>query len=152
MGNHRIRPVARCVFQRNGRILVVEVYDTVKAERFYVPLGGRIEFGEYGQQTIRRELREELNAEVADLRLLGFVENVFTYEGRAGHEIVLIFDGRLVDESMYERERIECLEPEAEIGSFTAVWKALDDFGAGQPPLYPTGLLELLRARQTPSG
>jgi hypothetical protein len=27
---------------------------------------------------------------------------------------------------------------------FKVVWKRLDEFGAGKPPVYPDGLLELL--------
>jgi hypothetical protein len=29
---------------------------------------------------------------------------------------------------------------------FCAVWKRLDDFGDGRPPVYPDGLLELLKS------
>jgi hypothetical protein len=55
---------------------------------------------------------------------------------------VLVYDGRLADERLYQNESIKG----DELGqSFTAVWKRLDEFGPGKSILYPDGLLELLR-------
>ena len=138
---NRIRPIAICIFSNNGRILVAEGYDSVKQQTFYRPLGGSIEFGERGEETIRRELEEELDAEVDNLKYLGMAENIFTYQGERGHEIVLIYDGKFADKSFYEREMLEG----DEFGlPFQAVWKRLDEFGPGKAPLYPEQLLELL--------
>ncbi len=72
-----IRPIAICVLQHNGRILAAEGYDPKKQQTFYRPLGGAIEFGEYGVDTIARELMEELGAAVVELRYLGVAENIF---------------------------------------------------------------------------
>lgn len=105
-----IRPIAICVFQHDGRILAAEGYDPRKGQTFYRPLGGAIEFGEYSADTIARELTEELGAAVVDLRYLGTVENVFTYDGQTGHEIVMVYDGNLVDSSLYQRAVIEGVE------------------------------------------
>jgi len=63
----QIRPLAICIFRNNDRILVGEGYDPVKRETFYRPLGGGIEFGERAEETIRREVREEIGAEAASL-------------------------------------------------------------------------------------
>ena len=63
---NQIRSVSLCVFLNKNRILVFEGYDKVKDEIFYRPLGGGIEFGETAEETVRRELREEINAEVDD--------------------------------------------------------------------------------------
>src|ERR687887_1952825 len=100
----RIRPLAICVFSHNGCILVAEGYDSVKDEYFYRPLGGGIEFGEPSVETICRELREELNVEVdkKSLKYLGAVENLFTFNGTPGHEIILIYDGAFKEPSLYD--------------------------------------------------
>ena len=79
-----IRPIAICVFRHNGRILAAEGYDPLNQQKFYRPLGGAIEFGEHSAVTIGRELAEELGAAVVDLRFLGAIENVFTYDGQVG--------------------------------------------------------------------
>jgi len=141
----KLRPLAICVFRRDDRIIAAEGYDEVKHETFYRPLGGRIEFGEYSHQTIIRELREEIGAEVTNLRYLGTLENIFTYNGRPGHEIVLVYDGEFVDTSIYEREVVMGHEADEEYyGDMKVVWKSLDFFRRGEAPLYPTGLLEMM--------
>ena len=138
----KIRPIAICVFQKDDRILVAEGYDRVKQQRFYRPLGGTIEFGESSSHTIIRELQEEIGAKVINTRYLTTLENIFTYQGELGHEIVLIFSGEFADKSIYETPQLEGCEDNGE--AFIAVWKSLADFSDGQTPLYPTGLLELL--------
>jgi 8-oxo-dGTP pyrophosphatase MutT (NUDIX family) len=144
MKKRKIRPLAICVFRNNGRILVAEGYDPVKRQTFYRPLGGAIEFGEPSQQTVRRELMEEIGAEVGELKYLGALENIFVFNGEPGHEIVLVYDGVLTNSALYEQVVIE--GNEAEIGeSFHAMWKGLEEFGEGKSVLYPTGLLEMLR-------
>ena len=144
---NRIRPIAICVFLKNNRILVAEGYDPIKQQTFYRPLGGGIEFGETSTDTVRRELKEELNVEVGELRYLGTLENIFVFNGTPGHEIVMVYDGALVDSGLYEQAVIEGIE--AEINeSFHAIWKSLDEFGEGKSILYPTGLLELLDGKQ----
>src|SRR5215216_5710043 len=94
---NRIRPIAICVFRHHNCILVAEGYDPVKEEYFYRPLGGGIEFGENSAETIYREILEEINVEVdrESLQYLGALENIFNFNGAMGHEIVLIYDGRL---------------------------------------------------------
>ena len=146
MKKNRIRPLALCVFLNNNRILVAEGYDPIKQQTFYRPLGGGIEFGETSADTVRRELKEELNVEVGELSYLGTLENIFVFNGTPGHEIVMVYDGALVDSGLYEQAVIVGIE--AEINeSFNAMWKSLDEFGEGKSILYPTGLLELLAGK-----
>jgi 8-oxo-dGTP pyrophosphatase MutT (NUDIX family) len=139
MPEGRIRPITLCVCRDGNRILVAEFRDHKKKQTFYRPLGGAIEFGERSEQAVRREFIEEIGAELTDLRYLGMLENIFTYEGLVGHEIVLLYDGRLVDPAMYEKESFQGNDPLP----FRAVWKTLDEFSS-QTPIYPTGLIELL--------
>jgi len=137
-----VRPIAICAFVHRDRILVFEGYDPVKDEVFYRPLGGTIEFGEYGHQTVVREFQEELGAEVVNVHYLGALENIFMHAAQPGHEIVLVYGGDFVDHSFYEREMLDGQEDDG--SSFKAMWKPLDVFRRGETPLYPTGLLELL--------
>lgn len=141
---HQIRPLAICIFRKDNSILVAEGYDPVKNETFYRPLGGGIEFGERAEDTIARELLEEISAEIApgSLKYLGAVENIFTFNGIPGHEIVMIYDGTLQDPAAYQQEMIAGTEAHGE--AFRALWKTLDEFGPGGAILYPDGLLDLL--------
>ena len=141
---NRVRPLAICVFRHRDCILVSESYDPVKRELFYRPLGGGIEFGERSSETVCRELREEIGVEVdvESLRYLGAVENIFNFNGRPGHEIVMIYDGALKEQELYDRAEI--LGKEADGEDIRAIWKNIREFGEGKAILYPTGLLEML--------
>lgn len=140
---NQIRTIAICVFRQNDRILVAHGYDPVKKETFYRPLGGGIEFGEYSEQTIHRELLEEIGADVCELKYLGTLENVYVFNGTPGHEIVMVYDGTLKNSGLYEQTLILGKEMDIE-DSFQASWKHIDEFGNGKLILYPTGLLKLL--------
>ena len=140
----QIRPIAISVFQNSNRILVFEGHDPVKGETFYRPLGGGIEFGESSETTVRRELKEEINVEVGDLRFLGVLENIFMFNGNSYHEIVMVFDGSLIDSGLYAQAEIHGKEANGD--DIRALWKSLDEFASGHSILYPDGLLNLLRA------
>lgn len=66
-----------------------------EGEDFWTFPGGRAEFGETAEQTLKREMREEIGVEVEVVRLLWFVENFFSYAGQHYHEIALYFLMRL---------------------------------------------------------
>ncbi len=143
MKPNSIRSLAICVFRHADRILAVEFSEPVTGQRFYRPVGGSIEFGETSAEAIRRETREELGADLADLRLLGTLENIFTYNRQQGHEIVMVYDGVFADRSLYDQPYLDGAEDNGE--PFRAVWLPLAACRRpGAPPVYPTGLLELL--------
>ena len=142
MREEKIRPIAICICRDGDRILVTEFCE--KGRLYYRPLGGTIEFGERGEEAVRREFREEITVDLLQVRYVGMLENIYVNEGQRGHEIVLVYDGRLSDTDVYKKEIIQG----DELGSpFKAVWKRLDEFGPGKPPVYPDGLLELLNRR-----
>ena len=140
-----IRALAICVFAYAGKILVSVAHDPIKNLTFGRPLGGGIEFGETGEETIHRELIEEIGAQVSGLRYLGTLESIFTYLGTPGHELVRVYDGELVDRALYEREFIMGMETDGQ--PFRAEWRTLDSFGP-ELPLFPVGLMELLRNKE----
>ena len=140
---NQIRPLSICVFRNKDRILVFEGYDPIKKQSFYRPLGGGIEFGEYGEEAVRREIMEELHTEIEDLSYLGMLENVFVFNGTPSHEIVMVYDGALINSGLYDRAVIAVIEANGE--EVRAMWKNLDEFGVGKSILYPVGLLEMLR-------
>ncbi|MCY4144948.1 MAG: NUDIX hydrolase [Chloroflexi bacterium] len=142
----RIRPLALGIFRRGDRILLARGYDRSSGETFYRPIGGKIEFGEPGGQAVAREVMEELGAEVTNIAYLGALESIFVYEGRPGHEIVLIFTGCLADESLNRDDAI-LIGKDGDEALYEASWQRLDAFRSeASPPLYPTGLLQLIDA------
>lgn len=142
------RVVALCVFRDRDRILAFHVSDS--DEGGWRPLGGSVEWGETAEETIVREIREELGVELREPHLLTTMENIFRYQGELGHEIVFVFDGRLPDRALYEVDSLPYTEADltSHDGSFEgrAYWKSLGEFeAAGGPPLYPDGLLDFLK-------
>ncbi len=138
-----IRPLALGVIRRGGALLVFEGHDGVKDETFYRPLGGGIEFGETGAEALRREFREELDADVEVGARIEVLENVFVSEGRTGHEIVFLYDAAFADPSFYAKEEMKILDDDS-----TARWVDVADFRDGSKILYPKGLTELLSPEQ----
>jgi 8-oxo-dGTP pyrophosphatase MutT (NUDIX family) len=145
MSSEYIRPLAICVFRHRGRILVNEAHDPVKSETFCRPLGGGIEFGETSAQAVVREVREEIAAEITNLQLIGTLENIFTYLGAPGHEIVQVYDAEFIDRSLYEKASIAGAESDGQ--PFQAIWRKLEEFSKDLP-LYPEGLCQLLQSVQ----
>jgi ADP-ribose pyrophosphatase YjhB (NUDIX family) len=139
-----IRPIVICIFRHKDRLFVTEGYDSFKKETFFRPLGGAIEFGERSRASIIREIREEMDAEIKDLSYIGMIENIFTYDGEPGHEIVLVYEASFVDSRLYELESVKCKDNG---GWLMAQWKPMADFRVGSAILYPDGLLDFLDKR-----
>lgn len=143
----RIRPLAVCLCREGDRVLVELGRERATRRQFYRAIGGRIEFGERAVDAARREWLEEIGVEPRNLRLLGVVESLFTFEGLPGHEIAFVFDGRL-------RRKFAADEPRKVIDheghGHIVVWVSLDDLAYGGIPLYPSGALELVRGVESP--
>lgn len=150
MKSAKIKPLAICVILDQDKILVQEGYDYIKKEKFYRPLGGKIKFGELGSQTVTRELREEIHAEIEDIQYLGVIESIFTYNGMDCHEIVLIYAANLINPEEMKEPII--LGRETDGDPIKAVWLPLSEYLAYEsdsickhtPPIYPEGLLEMV--------
>ena len=82
---------------------------------FYRLLGGGIEFGETSAETIKREFMEELGVEVEVQERLDVEENIFTFNGNQGHEIVFLYNAKFKDESLYAKTDFEFIEEGATI-------------------------------------
>jgi ADP-ribose pyrophosphatase YjhB (NUDIX family) len=135
---------AVAVIRHEGRVLVERGYDRVAGSRFYRAIGGHVDFGERAADAVAREWREEYGLEVRELRLLGVVENRFTYEGRPGHEVVFAFEAWVTDPDVYARDELDGVDPDGR--RHEAVWVAMADLEDGEVPLSPDGLLALLMA------
>jgi ADP-ribose pyrophosphatase YjhB (NUDIX family) len=145
MSKKHPRVKAMGLFVWNGRVLAAALHDASKNEDFLRLPGGSVEFGETTEAALRREMREEMSAEIAIHRLLGVVENIFVYEGTPGHEVVFIYHAAFVDPGYYTRETIAIKETEDE---HIGVWTPLEDVVAHRVRLYPSadykGFLELI--------
>ena len=136
-----IRPRAICLFRREDSILVAFGLDPRTGGQYARTLGGGIEFGERAEDALRREIREELAADIRDPQLLGVLENIFEIERQRHHEIIFVFDAAFADPALYDRSELPvnesaCIAP--------ARWVPIDAF-SDELPVYPRGVIDLLR-------
>lgn len=133
-----IRPIVLGIIIRDGKLLVGEGFDTVKKQIFYRCLGGGIEFLEKSSDALKRELKEEIHADITVKDFLGTSENIFTYQGKKAHEIVFYYSATISDEDY---------KPEYSIIDNTnhiAKWIDINDFKNGNKILYPEEILQYL--------
>ena len=134
-----IRPIVLGVAIKDGKLLVSEAYDSVKNNYFYRCLGGGIEFQETSIDALKREFKEELNIDIEVGNFLGVAENIFTYNGKKGHEIVFFYEIN-IPENLYQEKYIQ--DEDGEIGE--AVWVDIKDFKNGSKILYPKEIFKYL--------
>lgn len=135
----QIRVLALGLIQDGNRIFISEGYDPVKDQTFYRALGGGVDFGETSYQALQREFQEELQAELTNIHYLGCLENIFMFNGKAGHELIQLYRCDFVDRTFYEKERMTFQEGER---SKTALWVDMDRFKSGELILYPEHFLD----------
>lgn len=139
--NPDIRAKALAIIWRDDAILVCAIPDDSGAVKGWRPLGGTIEFGEHSQTTLRRELKEELNATALCGPLLGVLENIYTHQGHDGHEIIFVYEANLIDPGLAVAKDFVV---DDEGTRFACAWIPLSLFKAGQQVLFPDGVLGLL--------
>lgn len=105
-----IRGLSVVVIKRNDSILVSPGYDKVKKKSFFRLLGGGIDFGESAVKALKRELKEELDATLKNIRLLEISENIFVYNKKPGHEICFIYEAEFKNKKLYEKESFKILD------------------------------------------
>jgi 8-oxo-dGTP pyrophosphatase MutT (NUDIX family) len=140
-----IRVIALAIIRRGESLLVFEWTDHATRRRFYRPLGGGVEFGERGHEALVREIREELGADLNHVRYLGALENLFSVDGRSGHQIVLLYEAQFIDPGLYEMEETEAMEDDG--SRHRVMWLSLEACRAGRSQLVPEGLLPFLDAQ-----
>ncbi len=87
---------------RDGHVLVHRAVH----EAFWTFPGGRAEIGETPEETLRREMMEELGVDVTVGRLLWSVENFFHYEELDWHELGLYYLMEIPAGFPFDPERI----------------------------------------------
>lgn len=130
----KIRIKAMCLLHNDGKILAAKGFDKIKNENFYRVLGGSVNFFETSEAGVRREIQEELASEIENLKLVDVIENMFTYEGNKGHEIVFLYSGNLVRKELYSQNPIRVVEDTYE---FDAEWISTKNVVDGNITLYP---------------
>ena len=143
-----IRAIVIGILIVRGHLLCVQGQDSVKRETFYRPLGGGNQFGERAADAVVREFAEEIQRRIEVVEYLGTVENIFTYEGEPGHQIVAEFCVRFASgEEPTDLYPLEGVESDGE--KFLAHWLPLAAILGGAYTVYPDGLIQRLAQWQS---
>ncbi|WP_417386751.1 NUDIX hydrolase [Gimesia sp.] len=102
-----------------GQVLLSEGHDPVRDFRFYIPVGGGVEFRERLQDAAARELFEELGLKDQELQFLNFHESIFEFNGVPEHEIMYHYLCR-IDDSVKAALPAEGIESDG--ASFKVTW------------------------------
>ena len=127
-----IRPIVLGLVIKDNKLLVSEGFDKVKNETFYRCLGGGIEFLEKGEEALKREFLEEINVDIAVKDFLGISENIFTYQGKNAHELILFYSIEISDENYQEEYKVI-----DDHGETIAKWIDINEFKNKNKTLYP---------------
>lgn len=137
-----IKTKALCIFRYQDKVLLSQGYDPSKDEIYFRPVGGGIEFGETSRQAVEREVLEEIQQQICKTKLLGVLENLFTFDGQPGHEIVFVYEAEFIDLHIYKRHEIQGCETNGH--TYTAQWLSREQFELDQYPVYPKGIEQWL--------
>lgn len=134
-----IRPVVLGIARNNNKILVSQGYDKITGQTFYRCLGGGIEFLETSEEALKREYKEELGIDIDVQEFCGIAENIFVFEGRNAHELILFYNIKIKDNDFKEEYCV--LEEETQTEAF---WIDIEEFKNNNKILYPKQIFKYL--------
>ena len=138
-----IKAKSICIFENDGFLFVSKAHDHNKNSYFYRPIGGTIEYREYSIDTVKREVKEELNTEIDVINLQGILENMFVYNGKKCHEIVFVYKGNFLDKTYYEHKEYDVVETDG--SKIPGLWINVNEFINKQKELVPVGIIKYLQ-------
>ena len=92
--DYKLNIRAACIIKHNNKVLLHKSDD----KDHYCLIGGRIEIGENSENTIRREIKEELGKEIDIIGYVSTIENFFTFEGSKYHEYMFVYEAEFKNE------------------------------------------------------
>lgn len=95
INNYYLNVRACAIIIHNGKVLVHKSID----KNHYALLGGRVSIGESSDQTVCREVKEELGKDIELIKYLTTVENFFEMNGSKYHEILFVYLAEFMDDN-----------------------------------------------------
>ena len=134
-----IRVLALGIIRDGSRVFISEGYDPVKQQTFYRAMGGGVDFGETSLAALQREFQEEIQAELTNIKYLGCMENLFTFNGKPGHEILFIYQCDFVEPKFYQLSELTFAEGQRKK---RALWVEIERFKSQELKLVPEQFFE----------
>ena len=139
--NFRLK--AFCLLLRDNQMLLSKHFDKNRNDYFVRPLGGTVEFQERSEDTLRREIKEEIGAEIIESQLITVIEDIFDYRGEPYHDVVFLYQAKFADASWYQKDDIVCTEMDGAV--FPTYWLSLEEVKENGYRLVPDGLEAVLK-------
>ena len=98
--SYKLNIRAAGVIIHNGKILLHKG----ETANHYALLGGHVRIGENSQDTVKREIQEELGKEIEITGYISTIENFFELKGIKYHEIMFVYKAEFCNE---EDKKIE---------------------------------------------
>ena len=142
VGEYKLNIRGAVVINHNGKILVHRNIN----KGHCALIGGRVEIGESSEETVKREVMEEVGKEIEVTGYVATVENFFEMKGSKYHEILFIHRGEFVNE---EDKKIEYTLKNLEWKDYLQYeWLELDKIDEYQ--LLPQIAKEILKEKTFP--
>ncbi|MGI6621193.1 MAG: NUDIX hydrolase [Bacillota bacterium] len=125
---------------RDGKVLLQKPVD----DDGYAFPGGHVELGETNEETLIREFREEISADIKVDGLRWVAEMFFPWSGKSFHQICLYYDVSLLDESQLPHDRFLVTDIRGD-QSFQLEFAWLSISEIEKAKVYPGNAGELLR-------
>lgn len=92
--------IARAFIAQDGQILLCKRKDR---DYSFFP-GGHVEFGEFIEDALKREIKEEIDIELTECNFIGMNENFFEDGSIHHHEVNIVFEARVKDRDVVAQE------------------------------------------------
>jgi 8-oxo-dGTP pyrophosphatase MutT (NUDIX family) len=140
----KIRPMVLTIVHRNNEILVFKGQHLKNGQPHYRPLGGGIDFGESSLEAVAREMVEEINVPLKNIKFLEVIETFFeSQDGIPRHHIIFLYRAEFLKASDYEVEQFE-IDEDYFTETVFAEWKPVEAFINGDVILHPKPMLKWL--------
>lgn len=142
VGDYKLNVRAAGVIIHNNKILL---HRNAKSNH-YALVGGRVAIGEDSENTVKREIQEELGKEVEITGYVSTIENFFEMKGSKYHEILFVHKVEFIDE---EDKKIEYTLKNIEGKDYLQYeWIELDKID--EYPLLPQVVKNVLKENKFP--
>lgn len=136
-----IRFLVIAVIKYGDQVFLSQGFDSVKQETFYRAMGGGVDFGESSFDALKREFKEEINAEITNIKYLGCLESIFQFKGTTGHEVIQVYQADFADDKFYQLKELTFYEKERKK---TALWVNINELKSGNLRLVPENFIQFL--------
>ncbi len=111
VGEHLLNFRVSALFRKGNKILT---HHTIGESHYTLP-GGRVKEGETTEQALIREMGEEMGKHIKIVKLVSFMENLFTFDDKKYHELLVTYEAEFEDKETYNKEKMQSIEKDKKL-------------------------------------